>query len=124
MRCAVQVHAIRQHIGGINIGFGDTTPGFDQVSHHFKGGGKEERLAFLLIDKEIQPATTRPIKHMTHQEAEHDTPKPTARQQGHCHVSHSTQILHRLPSYLSPLSSNVTARYPALTPRSIMGHSL
>ena len=123
-RCAVQVHAIHQHIGDMNISFGDATLGFGQMPHHFKGGGKEERLAFLLIGEEIQPATARPVKHMAHQKAEHDAPKPTAHQQSHCHANHFTQILHRLPNCLSPLSSNMTARYPALAPRSIVGHSL
>ncbi|EJK92523.1 hypothetical protein UUU_05090 [Klebsiella pneumoniae subsp. pneumoniae DSM 30104 = JCM 1662 = NBRC 14940] len=61
---------------------------------------------------------------MADQKAKHHAPEPTTHQQSHCHANHFTQILHRLPNCLSPLSSNMTARYPALAPRSIVGHSL
>ena len=37
----------------MNISFGDATLGFGQMPHHFKGGGKEERLTLLLIGEEI-----------------------------------------------------------------------
>ena len=63
-RFAVQVHAIHQQIGDLNIGFGNAPFRFGQMPHHFKRRREEQRLALLLIGKDVQPAAARAVKHM------------------------------------------------------------
>jgi hypothetical protein len=97
-RLAVQIHAIHQHVGDMNIGFGDATFGFGQMPHHLKGGGEKQRLPLLLIGKHIDTAAARPVKYMADQQAQHHAPKACAHHQRDRNANYFTQILHRLPN--------------------------
>ena len=59
----MKIHAIHQQIGDVDIGFGDAP--FDLVRCPITSNVVEEqRLALLLVGKDVQPAAARAVKHM------------------------------------------------------------
>lgn len=98
---AVQLQAIHEQAGDLDIRLGNASFGFGQVAHHLKSGAEKQRLPRLLVGEEPPAAlvAARRIDHMTDNQPQNYTPESRARPDGDDDAEQFSPILHILLNY-------------------------